>query len=82
MLTAAPTIAAIVIEPENLLCMMISFALQLSAATGLPVNPELTWIVAFFGSGCACKDRTTNVVRPPEMRLPHSEADPPRSAVG
>jgi hypothetical protein len=68
MLTAAAPIATIVVGPENLLRMMISFALQVCAATGLPVNPELMWMVAFFGIGCGCKDRTTNVVWPPEMR--------------
>jgi hypothetical protein len=60
MLTAPVTIATIVIEPENVLRMVISFALQLCAATGLPVNPEPMWMVAFFGSGCACKDRLTS----------------------
>ena len=73
-LPAAAAMATIIVEPENLLRMMISSGLQCVSATGFPMNPELVWMVAFFGiglwSGCKVGARIVvdHVDGPPHAR--------------
>src|SRR5438128_1935366 len=48
-LTAAPAMATVIIEPENLSRMMASFCPAVPNCNGIPMKPRLARIIALFG---------------------------------